>query len=132
VPSLAFAAGVYLPLFVTAPIALGGVVRWLVDRRNNQLEHNRGRTEEEAQAAADRSEGVLLASGYIAGGALAGIFIAITAGVLTGFDAAVAKWAEANNPLFAGPMSDVLTLLPYALLVILLYWIARERRALGG
>ena len=127
VPSLAFAAGVYLPLFVTAPIALGGMVRWAVDRRNNQLEHNRARTDEESNAAADRSEGVLLASGYIAGGALAGIFIAITAGVLTGFDAAIAKWAESSNPFFAGPSADVLTLLPYALLVGLLFWVARER-----
>jgi putative OPT family oligopeptide transporter len=37
VQSLAFSVGVYLPLVSTLPIAVGGAIRWLVDRRNNQL-----------------------------------------------------------------------------------------------
>ena len=86
VPSLAFAVGVYLPLVSTAPILVGGVIRWLVDRRNNKLRAQRRADDEEQQAAGDSSPGVLLASGYIAGGAIAGIIIAITAGVLTNFD----------------------------------------------
>jgi putative OPT family oligopeptide transporter len=128
VQSLAFSVGVYLPLVSTAPIAVGGFIRYLVDRRNNKLAHNVDLTEEEQQAAGDRSSGTLLASGYIAGGALAGIIIAITAGVLTDFDATMTKWAEAANPFFAGPSADLLSLLPYAGLIVLLYWIAREKK----
>jgi hypothetical protein len=52
----------------------------------------------------------LLASGYIAGGALAGIIIAITAGVLTDFDSMMNKWAEAANPFFAGANADLLSI----------------------
>ncbi len=129
VQALAFSVGVYLPLVSTAPIAVGGAIRWLVDRRNNKLAHNAVLNEEQQQAAGDRSSGVLLASGYIAGGALAGIVIAITAGVMTDFDEVVTKWASVSNPFFAGPNSDLLTLLPYAAIIALLYWVARERRA---
>jgi putative OPT family oligopeptide transporter len=118
IASLAFSVGVYLPLVATLPIAIGGTVRWLADV---------GLNEEERQAANDRSSGVLLASGYIAGGALAGIIIAITAGVLTDFDAAAARWAEAYNPFFAGDSANVLSMLPYAVIVGLLFWVAREK-----
>ncbi|GAB2870250.1 hypothetical protein GCM10027277_44420 [Pseudoduganella ginsengisoli] len=127
--SLAFAVGVYLPLASTLPVALGGMVRWLADRRNNQLPQYRGLDEEQLQAAGDRSAGVLLASGYIAGGALAGIVIAITAGVMTDFDTMVTQWAEQANPLFAGAASDGLSLLPYAVIMALLLWVAREQPA---
>jgi len=127
IASLAFSVGVYLPLVATLPIAIGGTVRWLADRRNNKLPQNVGLNEEERQAANDRSSGVLLASGYIAGGALAGIIIAITAGVLTDFDAAAARWAEAYNPFFAGDSANVLSMLPYAVIVGLLFWVAREK-----
>jgi hypothetical protein len=127
VQALAFSVGVYLPLVSTLPIAIGGLLRWLVDRRNNQLPQYAKLNEEEKQAAGDRSSGTLLASGYIAGGALAGIIIAITAGVLTGFDNAMAKWAEAANPFFAGTDADLLSLIPYAGICVLLYWVAREK-----
>jgi putative OPT family oligopeptide transporter len=127
IQSLAFSVGVYLPLVSTLPIAIGGAVRWLADRRNTRLPQYAKLNEEEKQAAGDRSSGTLLASGYIAGGALAGIIIAITAGVLTDFDNAMNKWAEAANPFFAGPNSDLLSLIPYAAIVVLLYWVAREK-----
>jgi putative OPT family oligopeptide transporter len=127
VQALAFSVGVYLPLVSTLPIAIGGLIRWLVDRRNNQLPQYANLNDEEKQAAGDRSSGTLLASGYIAGGALAGIIIAITAGVLTGFDNAMAKWAEAANPFFAGVNADLLSLIPYVGICVLLYWVARER-----
>jgi len=128
IPSLAFAVGVYLPLSSSAPLFIGGMVRWLVDRRNNKLAHNADLSAEEKQAVGDRSAGVLLASGYIAGGALAGIIIAFTAGILTNFDQAVGDWASKNNPFFEGAMSDGLSLLPYAVIVVLLYWIGREKK----
>jgi len=127
ISALAFSVGVYLPLVATLPIAIGGAVRWLADRRNNKLPQNANLNEEERQAAGDRSSGTLLASGYIAGGALAGIIIAITAGVLTEFDSAVGKWAEASNPFFAGESANFLSMIPYAAIVLLLYWVAREK-----
>jgi len=129
VNALSFAVGVYLPLVSTLPIAIGGLIRWMVDRRNNKLPQYAGLNEEELQAAGDRSSGTLLASGYIAGGALAGIIIAITAGVLTDFDTTMGKWAEAANPFFAGASADLLSILPYAALIVLLYWVGREKPA---
>lgn len=127
VSALAFSVGVYLPLVATLPIAVGGAVRWLADRRNGRLPQYASLDEERRQAAGDRSSGTLLASGYIAGGALAGIIIAITAGVLTDFDSTMSRWAEASNPFFAGPNANLLTLIPYGLIIALLYWVAREK-----
>src|SRR5216683_1183374 len=122
VPSLPFAVGVYLPLSSSAPIFVGGMVRWYVDHRRNKLAAYANASEEERAAAGDRSPGVLLASGYIAGGALAGILIAFTAGVLGDFDKAVTAWSAAHNPFFEGGAADLLSLLPYAALIVLLYW----------
>ena len=62
VSALPFAVGVYLPVSTSAPLFVGGVVRWWVDRRR-------------AAAESDASPGTLLASGYIAGGSLAGVVI---------------------------------------------------------
>ncbi len=129
VPSLPFAVGVYLPLSSSAPIFVGGMIRWVVDRRRNRLAAYASASEEERTAAGDRSPGVLLASGYIAGGALAGILIAFTAGVLGDFDKAITAWSAAHNPFFEGGASDLLSMLPYAALVALLYWMAREKPA---
>jgi putative OPT family oligopeptide transporter len=129
VPSLPFAVGVYLPLSSSAPIFVGGMVRWYVDHRRNKLAAYVNASEEERAAAGDRSPGVLLASGYIAGGALAGILIAFTAGVLGDFDKAVTAWSAAHNPFFEGGAADLLSLLPYAALIVLLYWMGREKPA---
>ena len=129
IQALAFSVGVYLPLVSTLPIAVGGAVRWLADRRNNKLPQYARLNDEERTAAGDRSSGTLLASGYIAGGALAGIVIAITAGVMTNFDSMMAKWADSSNPFVSGPNADLLSLIPYAAIILLLYWVARERAA---
>jgi putative OPT family oligopeptide transporter len=64
VSALPFAVGVYLPLATSAPIFLGGAVRYLADRAAR-------RTPEEG----DTSPGVLFSSGYIAGGSVAAILI---------------------------------------------------------
>jgi hypothetical protein len=127
IPSLPFAVGVYLPLSSSAPIFIGGLVRRFVDHRNNRLSHFAHLTEEERNAANDSRPGILLASGYIAGGALAGIFIAFSAGILTDMDKAVGEWASEHNPFFAGPHADLLSLMPFAALVGLLFWAGRER-----
>ncbi|HTD03385.1 OPT family oligopeptide transporter [Undibacterium sp.] len=128
IPSLAFAVGVYLPLSSSAPLFVGGMIRWLVDRRSSKLEHNQHMSQEEKQAAGDRSSGVLLASGYIAGGALAGIVIAFTAGILTHFDKTIGEWSTKYNPFFEGASSDGLSLIPYAVIILALYWVAREKK----
>ncbi len=129
VPSLVFAVGVYLPISSSAPIFVGGAVRWLADRYWNKQAQRAHLTEDERVAESDKSPGVLLASGYIAGGAIAGIVIAILAGVpgINWIDAALQKWAETSNPFFEGPNSDLLSLLPFAVIVFLLYRVAMER-----
>ena len=120
IPSLAFAVGVYLPLASSSPILVGGMVRWLVDRGRRKALRDRGLTEEETAAEADKSPGVLMASGYIAGGAIAGIVIAFMAGVLEPVDAVLTRWSSAHNPFFSGPHADLLSLAPFALLTTLL------------
>ncbi|MFZ6817967.1 OPT family oligopeptide transporter [Undibacterium sp. Ji22W] len=127
IPSLAFAVGVYLPLASSAPLFIGGMIRWLVDLRNSKLEKNKHLSEDEQQAAGDRSEGVLLSSGYIAGGALAGIVIAFSAGIMTDFDKKIGDWALANNPFFEGMKADALSLIPFGLIAIMLYLVGREK-----
>jgi putative OPT family oligopeptide transporter len=118
IPSLAFAVGVYLPLSSSTPILVGGLVRWLVERRHRPALAARGLSEEAIAAEADKSPGVLLASGYIAGGAIAGILIAFVSGVrwMEPVDRALGAWASAHNPFFEGPRSDLLSLAPFLLL----------------
>jgi putative OPT family oligopeptide transporter len=125
VPSLAFAVGVYLPVSTSATLSAGGFIRWLVDRRARRQPQNAQLTETQFVAMADRGPGVLLASGYIAGGAIAGILIAFLAGSLGNVDASLQAWALANNPAFNGPYSDLLALGPFVLLMILLWLVGR-------
>jgi putative OPT family oligopeptide transporter len=127
IPSLAFAVGVYLPLSSSSPIFVGGAVRWLADRRSRPRHVAAGLTEEQIAAEADKSPGVLMASGYIAGGAIAGIVIAFMAGVLEPVDAVLTRWSRENNPLFQGAHSDLLSLVPFALLTLFLFLSAREK-----
>lgn len=127
IPSLAFAVGVYLPISSSTPILAGGLVRWLIDRHLRRKLAARRLTEEEITAEGDKSPGVLMASGYIAGGAIAGIVIAFMAGVLTGVNQRIEGWAAASNPFFAGRHADSLSLIPFALLVLILFLTGRER-----
>ena len=127
VPSLAFAVGVYLPLSSSTPIFIGGFLRWLVDRKLRQQPAHAALNEEQFSAESDKGPGVLLASGYIAGGAIAGIIIAFLAGVLDRYDAALTDWSTAHNPFFEGPNAAALSMLPYAALCLFLYLVAREK-----
>ena len=126
VPSLAFAVGVYLPLSSSSPIFIGGMVRWLGDLYVRKKNRGRLLTEEQLVAEGDKSPGVLMASGYIAGGAIAGILIAFMAGVTADLTDSVTRWSAANNPFFEGPSSDLLSTIPFAVLILLLYLVARE------
>ncbi len=88
ISSLAFAVGVYVPIQYSVPVFLGGLVRWLLDAwtarssvpvatGNAALDAEaRAKAEIEAIAKTESSPGVLMASGYIAGGSLAGVCIA--------------------------------------------------------
>ena len=67
-----------------------------------------------------------MASGYIAGGALAGIAIAILALPLAAFTDRVTRTMEAANPFFAGSYADALSLIPFGILALLLYLAGRE------
>jgi putative OPT family oligopeptide transporter len=129
VSSLAFAVGVYLPLSSSAPIFVGGLARWLLDlRMRHQLRHHK-LEEDELAAHGDRSPGVLLSSGYIAGGALAGIIIAFVQGKLEGFDKRLSDWAEKSNAFYAGPNSDLLALIPFLLLLGFLLFVGKHSAA---
>jgi hypothetical protein len=127
IPSLAFAVGVYLPLSSSSPIFIGGLVRWLVDKKIRQRLAHKNLTEEQLVAEGDKSQGVLMASGYIAGGAIAGIVIAFMAGVLTDMSRGIEEWSAANNAFFRGPQSDLLSLIPFAILVGILLLTGRGR-----
>ena len=69
--SLSFAVGLYLPVATTAPIFVGGVVRWWVERKTGVAQES------------DVSAGTLFSSGLIAGGSIAGILFAILVGTNT-------------------------------------------------
>jgi uncharacterized oligopeptide transporter (OPT) family protein len=129
VPALAFAVGVYLPLSSSSPIFIGGLVRWLADRRLRRIPTYEKMNADEFSAESDKSPGVLLASGYIAGGAIAGIVIAILAGVpgISWIDRALSTWSKENNPFYEGAYADALSLLPFAVLVAILYVVARKK-----
>ena len=127
VPALAFAVGVYLPISASAPIFIGGLVRWAVDYRTRRKPAYAAMSLEQFVEESDKSPGVLLSSGYIAGGAIAGIVIAFLAGVLINFDAAVTHWAETSNPFYSGAHADLLALIPFAAIVGFLFLVAREK-----
>jgi putative OPT family oligopeptide transporter len=118
IPSLPFAVGVYLPLSSSTPIFVGGVVRYVVDR---WLRRDRSDSE--------MSPGMLLSSGLIAGGAIAGIVVAVLAGV--GCNLAI-------DPQTLGkfPEKDAFALLPFGLLVVFVLLVGSEKllrsRASGG
>jgi uncharacterized oligopeptide transporter (OPT) family protein len=126
VPSLAFAVGVYLPLSSSSPIFIGGMVRWLGDLYVRKKHAGKTLTEEQLTAEGDKSPGVLLASGYIAGGAIAGIVIAFMAGIMGDFTERITAWSTHNNPFFAGPRADLLSMIPFSVLIVVLYLVGRE------
>jgi len=126
IPSLAFAVGVYLPLSSTTPIFVGGVLRGLVDWYLRHKNAAQNLSEEELTAEGDKSPGVLLASGYIAGGAIAGIVIAFVAGVLSNTNRDLEHWAAAHNPFFEGEQSDLLSMIPFLIIALVLLAVGRE------
>ena len=128
IPSLAFAVGLYLPLSTSSPIFVGGMVRWAVDIYLKRKLAKENLTEEQIIAETDKSNGVLLASGYIAGGAIAGILIAIFAVIpqLNSIQEGFSAWAERSNPFYQGSNADWLAMAPFLILAVILYYVGRE------
>ena len=72
-----------------------------------------------------------MASGYIAGGAIAGIIIAFMAGVFGNVDAKLTDWAQANNPFFTGENADALAMIPFLVITVALWLVGREKWLAG-
>jgi uncharacterized oligopeptide transporter (OPT) family protein len=127
VSALPVAVGMYLSLGSTTPIFLGGVVRWVADRL-------RGKPRTEAEA--ETSPGVLLASGYIAGGTLCGLVIAFFAFLPDKFNEAL----NLGSHLFGHVTGDkvewepdevkgakIAAVLMFAVLGAILLWVGSRR-----
>lgn len=106
VPALAFCLGMFIPLSLNTPMLVGGAISWFVARSSK----------DKAVSDARRDRGTLISSGLIAGGALFGVFAAITR--FAGF--------EYQNPLSEG-LSQILGCIAYLLLII--YLICDSKKA---
>ncbi|MEZ4449813.1 MAG: oligopeptide transporter, OPT family [Nannocystaceae bacterium] len=120
VSSLPFAVGVYLPISASAPIFLGGLIRYWADRRRTAARRRQG-LDAESDLEAESSPGVLMSSGLIAGGAIAGIALALLA--LAPEIQAAMNLGEAGWEL-----GDGLSLVPFGLLMVYLARVAVQRR----
>jgi len=94
--ALSWAVGAYLPLSTTAPIFVGGVVRWFVNRQRRKS-RRRGSAHE-----SDIGPGMLYATGLVAGGSLAGMLIAFLQGfaekVANALDLGHSYWERMGIP----------------------------------
>jgi len=108
VGSLAFAVGVYIPMQYTTPIFLGGIIRYAAERLSKKSAPA-AQDEATAIAESETGPGVLLSSGYIAGGTLAGVLIAFLE--LPLFELIKKKLDFAQHPVQGGEPEPYLTLL---------------------
>jgi len=99
VPALPFSLGMFIPLQLNAPLLVGGLISWFVGSRSKDAEVNKARQE----------RGTLLASGFIAGGALMGVVSA--AMIYFGF--------QYTCPL-SEPTRNLLAIVMYVALIIYL------------
>ena len=101
IPALAFALGMFIPLELNLPLLVGGAINWYVTTRSSDQQLNNERGE----------KGTLLASGFIAGGALMGV---VSAAMRFGGINLI------NDSWLANPWSEVISLAAYALLILYL------------
>lgn len=101
VSALAFALGMFIPLQLNLPLIVGGFVNWYINSRSSDVQLNQRRNE----------KGTLLASGFIAGGALMGV---VSAGMQFG------GLNFANAEYIASPASQIVSLVAYIALIIYL------------
>lgn len=118
-PVLAVAVGIYLPLELSVPIFVGGMVAYLAERSLRRREESLGQEFDEVSMRAGR-RGLLFASGLITGEALVGILLAIP------FAAAQSTTVLALAPEGFEPIANVLGLVAFAFFVIWLYRVARK------
>ncbi len=90
VPALAFALGMFIPMSLNAPLVVGGLVAWFVSNRSKDEGLNKARFD----------RGTLIASGFIAGGALMGVVSAILK--FAGAEWALTEWVESNAAEWTG------------------------------
>ena len=98
VPALAFALGMFIPLELNIPLLVGGAINWYVSSRSKDAAVNKARNE----------KGTLIASGFIAGGALMGVVSALL------------RFADVNlinEAWLANPLSEICSLVAYVLLI---------------
>ena len=95
VPVLPFALGMFIPLSLNTPLLVGGAVSWFVSRKKAS---DGEQAEELAQARQEK--GTLVASGFIAGGALMGVVSAIVK--FCGVDWYLGAWASGNGAALVG------------------------------
>ena len=95
VPVLPFALGMFIPLSLNTPLLVGGAVSWFVSRKKAS---DGEQAEELAQARQEK--GTLVASGFIAGGALMGVVSAIVK--FCGVDWYQGAWASSNGAALVG------------------------------
>lgn len=118
VSSLPFAVGVYLPISASVPIFLGGLVRHLADRERRRRRASAGLSAE-SELEAESSPGVLMSSGLIAGGAIAGIGLALLA-------LAPEIQQAINFGEHGWELGDAASVVPFALLMLVLGAVARR------
>ena len=99
VPALAFALGMFIPLELNIPLLIGGAVNWYVTTRSKDEAVNKARGD----------KGTLLASGFIAGGALMGVVSALLK--FGGIEFDYSSWWENH-------LSELLSLVAYAALIL--------------
>ena len=85
VPALAFSLGMFIPMSLNAPLVAGGAIAWFVSNRSKDEALNKARFD----------RGTLLASGFIAGGALMGVVAAVLK--FAGVDMYMGDWAASNS-----------------------------------
>ena len=109
IPALAFALGMFIPLELNTPLLVGGAINWFVTSRSKDVETNKARGE----------KGTLIASGFIAGGALMGVVSALLRFCGVQFD--YTSW-------WSNPWSEVVSLVAYALLIVYFVWATKVKK----
>jgi hypothetical protein len=121
VPALPFAVGMYIPLSSTIPIFTGGLLRWLADRL-------RGKSASETET--ETSPGVLLSSGYIAGGTLCGLLLAFFASLPDAFNKSLNLGGRILNEEYAKgelPSAKIVALVMFLILAAILLWVGARK-----
>ncbi|MEE0860072.1 MAG: oligopeptide transporter, OPT family [Paludibacteraceae bacterium] len=108
VPVLPFALGMFIPLSLNTPLLVGGAISWFVSRKKA----NDGEQAEEL-AQARQEKGTLVASGFIAGGALMGVVSAIVK--FCGVDWYLGAWASSNGAALVGVAAYIALIAYFAL-----------------